>query len=505
MNHGRPSGLGAIPARGERTRQWKSSSRRPSWQSASSRPPRCTGAGGSPRPTAGTPTRRPSTPDAARRRAAARGGRRARLRAGQVARATRSTAASAELDARERDLEAHVERLAAQEEELAHLRDEHERALERVAGLSAGQAKQALLKEVEDQARHDSVKILRAVEEETKRDAERRVRSILSVAMQRLAASHAAETTVSVVQLPSDDMKGRIIGREGRNIRALENLTGVDFIIDDTPNAVVLSAFDGVRREVARMTLEKLLQDGRIHPARIEETYYQAKSELESHITELGEKAVFEANVQGLDPELTKLLGRLRFRTSYGQNVLAHSVECAQLAAIMAHELGASPKTARRAALLHDIGKAVSHEIEGPHALVGGDLARRHGEPEAVAHAMEAHHNEVEPQTVEAVIVQSADALSGARPGARGESLEQYVKRLRDLEHIATRHEGVDKVYAMQAGREIRVIVAPNAIDDDAAILLSRSIARDIEKELEYPGQIKVTVIRESRAVDYAK
>jgi ribonuclease Y len=412
---------------------------------------------------------------------------------------------SAELDARERDLEAHVERLAAQEEELAHLRDEHERALERVAGLSAGQAKQALLKEVEDQARHDSAKILRAVEEETKRDAERRVRSILSVAMQRLAASHAAETTVSVVQLPSDDMKGRIIGREGRNIRALENLTGVGFIIDDTPNAVVLSAFDGVRREVARMTLEKLLQDGRIHPARIEETYYQAKSELESHITELGEKAVFEADVQGLDPELTKLLGRLRFRTSYGQNVLAHSVECAQLAAIMAHELGASAKTARRAALLHDIGKAVSHEIEGPHALVGGDLARRHGEPEAVAHAMEAHHNEVEPQTVEAVIVQSADALSGARPGARGESLEQYVKRLRDLEQIATRHEGVDKVYAMQAGREIRVIVAPNAIDDDAAILLSRSIARDIEKELEYPGQIKVTVIRESRAVDYAK
>jgi ribonucrease Y len=412
---------------------------------------------------------------------------------------------AAELDERERDLEGHVERLASQEEELAQLRDEHTRALERAANLSAGQAKQALLKDIEDQARHDAVKILRTVEEETKRDAERRVRSILSVAMQRLAASHAAETTVSVVQLPSDDMKGRIIGREGRNIRALENLTGVDFIIDDTPNAVVLSAFDGVRREIARMTLEKLLQDGRIHPARIEETYYQAKSELDSHITELGEKAVFEADVHGLDPELTKLLGRLRFRTSYGQNVLAHSVECAQLAAIMAHELGASPKTARRAALLHDIGKAVSHEIEGPHALVGGDLARRYGEPEAVAHAMEAHHNEVEPQTVEAVIVQSADALSGARPGARGESLEQYVKRLRDLEHLAERHDGVDKVYAMQAGREIRVIVAPDAIDDDAAILLSRAIARDIEKELEYPGQIKVTVIRESRAVDYAK
>ena len=275
---------------------------------------------------------------------------------------------------------------------------------------------------------------MRQIEEETKRDADRRVRNILSVVMQRLAAGHAAETTVSVVQLPADDMKGRIIGREGRNIRALEHLTGVDFIIDDTPNAVILSGFDGVRREIARMTLEKLLQDGRIHPARIEETYYQAKSELESHIVECGEQAAFEANVGSLDPELVKILGRLKYRTSYGQNVLAHSVECAHLAAMMADELGASAKTARRAALLHDIGKAVSHEIEGPHALVGGDLARRHGESEAVAHAMEAHHNEVEPQTVEAVIVQSADALSGARPGARGESLEQYVKRLRDLE-----------------------------------------------------------------------
>jgi ribonuclease Y len=412
---------------------------------------------------------------------------------------------SDELERRAAELDERAAELDAEREQLERLRDEHTRALERVAGLSVGQAKQALLKDVEDQARHDSARIIRQVEDETKRDAERRVRSILSVAMQRLAASHAAETTVSVVQLPSDDMKGRIIGREGRNIRALENLTGVDFIIDDTPNAVVLSAFDGVRREIARMTLEKLLQDGRIHPARIEETYYQAKSELEGHIVELGEAAVFEADVQGLDPELVKLLGRLRFRTSYGQNVLAHSVECAQLSAMMAHELGASAKTARRAALLHDIGKAVSHEIEGPHALVGGDLVRRHGEPEAVAHAMEAHHNEVEPQTVEAVIVQAADALSGARPGARGESLEQYVKRLRDLEHIATRHTGVDKVYAMQAGREIRVIVAPNHIDDDAAIALSRDIAREIEKELEYPGQIKVTVIRESRAVDYAK
>jgi ribonuclease Y len=389
--------------------------------------------------------------------------------------------------------------------EVARLHEEQTRALERASGMSAAQAKQALLRDVEESARHDAAKVLRAVEEDTKREAERRVRSILSVAMQRLAAGHAAETTVSVVQLPSDDMKGRIIGREGRNIRALENLTGVDFIIDDTPNAVVLSAFDGVRRELARLTLVKLLQDGRIHPARIEETYFQTKSELEAHLVAMGEEAVLEAGVQGVDPELVRLLGRLRFRTSYGQNVLAHSVECAQLAALMAHELGASPKTARRAALLHDVGKAVSHEVEGPHALVGGDLARRHGETEAVAHAMEAHHNEVEPQTVEAVIVQTADALSGARPGARGESLEQYVKRLRELEHIATRHEGVDKVYAMQAGREIRVIVTPGAVDDDGATALARAIAREIEQELEYPGQIKVTVIRESRAVDYAK
>ena len=416
------------------------------------------------------------------------------------------------LDATRADLARREQRLAERDAELdsAHerlgaARKELERELERLSGMTASQAKQALLKQVEDQARHDAARRLREIEEQTKREAERRVRNILSVCMQRLAAAHAAETTVSVVQLSSDDMKGRIIGREGRNIRALENLTGVDFIIDDTPGAVVLSGFDGVRREIARITLEKLLQDGRIHPARIEEMYYQAKSELEGHMDELGEQAVFDAGVQGLAPELTRILGRLRFRTSYGQNVLAHSVEVASLAAMMADELGASSKTARRAALLHDIGKAVTHEIEGPHALVGGDLARKHGEPEAVAHAMEAHHNEVEPQTVEAVIVQAADALSGARPGARGESLEHYVKRLRDLEEIATRHEGVDRVYAMQAGREIRVMVAPAAIDDDAATLLSHAIAREIEKQLEYPGQIKVTVIRESRAIEYAR
>jgi ribonucrease Y len=410
-----------------------------------------------------------------------------------------------QLERTEAELEAERTALAAQRQELSERVDEHVLELERVAGLSAGQARQALLKEIEDQARHEQAKLLRAIDEETKRDAERRVRNILSVCMGRLAAAHAAETTVSVVQLASDDMKGRIIGREGRNIRALENLTGVDFIIDDTPHAVVLSGFDGVRREVARMTLEKLLQDGRIHPARIEETYYQAKSELDAQLEQAGEQAVFDANVQGLDPELARLLGRLKFRTSYGQNVLAHSIECAQLASLMADELGASAKTARRAALLHDIGKAVSHEVEGPHALVGGDLARRHGESEAVAHAMEAHHNEVEPQTVEAVIVQAADALSGARPGARGESLESYVKRLRELEQLAARHPGVEKVYAMQAGREIRVMVEPGSIDDDGAVILSHEIAREIESELEYPGQIKVTVIRESRSVEYAK
>ena len=406
---------------------------------------------------------------------------------------------------REAALAQREQQLGRDREALLGDQQQIQRELERISGLSAARAKQLLLKDIEEQAKHDAARRIRQIEIETKREADRRVRNILSVCMQRLAAGHAAETTVSVVQLSADDMKGRIIGREGRNIRALENLTGVDFIIDDTPGAVVLSGFDGVRREIARITLEKLLQDGRIHPARIEEMYYQSKSELESRIVEMGEQGAFDAGVQSLHPELVKLLGRLRFRTSYGQNVLAHSVEVACLASMMADELGASAKTARRAALLHDIGKAVTHEIEGPHALVGGELARKYGESEAVAHAMEAHHNEVEPQTIEAVIVQAADALSGARPGARGESLEQYVKRLRDLEQIASRHKGVEKVYAMQAGREIRVMVAPATIDDDRATLLSYEIAREIEKELEYPGQIKVTVIRESRSVEYAR
>jgi ribonuclease Y len=399
-------------------------------------------------------------------------------------------------------------RLAAVEAEregLGRSRAAHQLALEDVSGLSVAQAKRLLLKQLEEDIRHECAKKVRQIEEEARREADRRARSILAVAMQRLAASHAAETTVSVVHLASDDLKGRIIGREGRNIRVLETLTGVDFIIDDTPGAVVLSSFDGVRREVARVTLERLLEDGRIHPARIEETYQQAVAELEQMIAEAGEDAVLEANVEGVHPELVKVLGRLKFRSSYGQNVLAHSVECAHLAATMAAELGAGAKTARRAALLHDIGKAVSHEVEGPHALVGGELARRHGEPEAVAHAMEAHHGEVEPQTVEAVIVQTADALSGGRPGARGASLESYVKRLAHLEQIASRHAGVEKVYAMQAGREIRVMVEPTAVDDAGAALLSREIAREIERELDYPGQIKITVIRELRTTEYAR
>jgi ribonuclease Y len=406
---------------------------------------------------------------------------------------------------KERSLADRSRNLDTESEKLKTAKREHVRELERIANLSAAQARQILLRELEDELRTDSARLVRQVEEEARREADRRARSILATVMQRLAGGHAVETTVSTVALQSDDLKGRIIGREGRNIRTLEMLTGIDFIVDDTPGAVILSGFDGVRREIARLTLEKLLADGRIHPARIEEAYYAARSEIENRIMEVGEQAVLEANVGTLHPELTKLLGRLHYRTSYGQNVLAHSIECANLANMLASELGASQRTAARAALLHDIGKAVTHEVEGPHALVGGELARRHNESEAVAHAMEAHHNEVPLQTIEAVIVQIADSLSGARPGARGESLENYTKRLRELEEIAKRHNGVEKVYAMQAGREIRVIVQPEEVDDDAAALLSHRIARDVEKELEYAGQIKVTVIRERRSVDFAK
>jgi ribonucrease Y len=402
------------------------------------------------------------------------------------------------LDDRERNLDHRAK-------ELKEARRQHLRELERIAGLSAAQARQILLNEVKDEARHQAALTLQRMEEETKLEAERRARGILAVAMQRLAADQASQTTTRLVPLPSDEMKGRIIGRDGRNIRALENLTGVDFIIDETPSAVLLSSFDGVRREIARLTLEKLIADGRIQPSRCEEAYEQARSEVEDRVVSEAERAMLDAGVTGVHPELVRILGRLRFRTSYGQNVLDHLVECAHLASLMAEELGASPEVARRGALLHDLGKAVSHEVDGTHAEVGARIARRFDEPEAVAHAIEAHHNEVEPRTVEAVIVQAADALSGARPGARRGSLERHVSRLRDLEEIAQRHEGVQKVYAMQAGREIRVIVDPGQVDDDSAALISHEIATAIEREMEYPGRIKITVIRESRSTTFAE
>jgi ribonucrease Y len=401
-------------------------------------------------------------------------------------------------------LEDRERNVARQSEELKRAKRVQRRELERISGLSAAQAKQILVADVEQEARHQAALRLQEIDRETRHEAERRARNILSVAMQRLAAPHATDNTTRLVELPSDEMKGRIIGRDGRNIRALEKLTGVDVIIDETPSAVVLSSFDGVRREIARITLERLIADGRIHPALIEETYEQAKAQLDERIVEEGERAMLEARVHGLDPELVKLLGKLKFRTSYGQNVLDHLIECSELAGLIAAELGASVETARRAALLHDIGKAVSHEIEGPHAQVGARIAQRHGEPEAVTHAMEAHHNEVEPRTVEAVIVQTADSLSGARPGARGDSLEEYVERLRELEEIALRQDGVERVYAMRAGREIRVIVDPGQVDDERAALISHEIAAAIERELEYPGQVKITVIRESRSTAYA-
>ena len=409
------------------------------------------------------------------------------------------------------DLERRVQALDDRERNLDHSTEElkqakrvQRRELERLSGLSAAQAKQLLIAEVEQEAKHQAGLRLQQIEEETHAEAERRARNILAVAMQRLAGKASTDSTTRLVELPNDEMKGRIIGRDGRNIRAFEKLTGVDVIIDETPSAVLLSSFDGVRREIARITLERLIADGRIHPAMIEETHEHAREEIEATIAEEGEKAALEARVNGLDPELLRLLGQLRYRTSYGQNVLDHLVECSHLAALMAEELGASVETARRAALLHDIGKAVTHEVEGPHALVGGRIARRRGESEAVAHAMEAHHGEVEPRTVEAVIVQAADAVSGARPGARGDALEQYVSRLRDLEEIASRHQGVERVFAMRAGREIRVVVDPGEVDDDRAALIAHEIAATVEKEMDYPGRIKITVIRESRSTSYA-
>jgi ribonuclease Y len=367
------------------------------------------------------------------------------------------------------------------------------------------EAKAEVLSRSEELVRHELARRVRQMEEEAQSEARRRARNLVADALQRVAASHAAETTVSLVELPSDDMKGRIIGREGRNIRTLEHLTGVDIIIDDTPGAVVLSSFDGIRREVAKLTLAKLIEDGRIHPARIEEMYYQSKAEIEDTIRQAGEQAVFEANCGEFHEEIVKLLGRLNYRTSYGQNVLKHTLEVVHLVGLMATELDANVKTAKRAALLHDIGKAVTHEIEGSHAAISTQYAKRYGESPGVIHAVEAHHYEVQPQTVEAVLLIAADAISGARPGARGDSLENYIKRLEALEGLAMKRDGVEKVYALQAGREIRVIVKPGEIDDDQAALLSHEIAREIEHELEYPGQIKVTVIRESRATEFAK
>jgi len=400
------------------------------------------------------------------------------------------------------DRETHSRQL---QEELKEAKDAELRELERVSGMTTNEAKAHLLSRSEDLIRHELARRVRQMEEEAQTEAKRRARNLVADALQRVAANHASETTVSLVELPSDDMKGRIIGREGRNIRTLEHLTGVDFIIDDTPQAVVLSSFDGIRREIAKLTLAKLIEDGRIHPARIEEMYYQSKAEIEEHIVHAGEQAVFEANCGPVHEELVKILGRLRFRTSYGQNVLKHTLEVVHLTGIMASELGASVKTARRAALLHDLGKALTHEIEGSHAAISAQFARRYGESDAVVHAIEAHHNEVQPQTVEAVLLIAADAVSASRPGARGESLEHYIKRLEALEELAGQHDGVEKVYALQAGREIRVIVKPKEVDDDQAVLLSHEIAREIEDQLEYPGQIKVTVIRESRAVEVAK
>jgi ribonucrease Y len=399
------------------------------------------------------------------------------------------------------DREVHLKQL---QEDLKATRDEQREELQRISRMTAVEARQRLLAESEEDIRHVLAGRVRQLEEEAAAEAKRRARNLVADALQRVAASAAAESTVTLVELPSDDMKGRIIGREGRNIRTLEHLTGVDFIVDDTPNAVVLSSFDGIRREIARMTLVKLIEDGRIHPTRIEETYYQAKAELDEHIRQAGEQAVFEANCGDFHEELVKILGRLRYRTSYGQNVLKHTLEVVQLAGIMAAEIEASAKTAKRAALLHDLGKAMTHEVEGSHAAISTQLARRYGESPAVCHAIEAHHYEVQPQTVEAVLVIAADAISASRPGARGENLENYIKRLESLEELAAGHAGVEKVYALQAGREIRVLVKPEEIDDDAAVLLSHEIAREIEEHLEYPGQIKVTVIRESRAVDVA-
>lgn len=412
---------------------------------------------------------------------------------------------SDELSGREKDLVSRQDRLQQTQQELDVKLAEQARVLERISGMSADEAKQELINAMESEARHDAAKSIKQIEDEARETADKKAKGILALAIQRYAGDYVAEKTVSVVPLPTDEMKGRIIGREGRNIRAIEAATGIDLIIDDTPEAVIISGFNPVRREVARLSLERLIQDGRIHPSRIEEVVNKAAEEVEQSIREAGEQATFDVGVHGIHPEIIKLLGRLKYRTSYGQNVLQHSIEVAFLCGIMAAELGLNVKQAKRAGLLHDIGKAVDHEIEGSHAVIGAELARKYGESPKIVHALMAHHEDEKPETVLAILTQAADALSGARPGARREMLETYVKRLQDLERIGTSFPGCTSCFAIQAGREIRVMVASDDVSDAQSLILAKDIAKKIEVDMTYPGQIKVNVIRETRAVEYAK
>ena len=409
------------------------------------------------------------------------------------------------LEQREKALARRESGVEQAEADIAALHEQQLAELERISGLSMEDARDILMENAEREARHDAALLVRDIEAKAREEADRRARNIVALAIQRCAADLVAETTVSVVPLPNDEMKGRIIGREGRNIRALETATGVDLIIDDTPEAVILSGFDPVRREIARIALEKLILDGRIHPARIEETVEKARREVDAQIREAGEQAVLSTGVNGLHHELVRYLGRMRYRTSYGQNVLNHSIEVAHLAGIMAAEIGANVALAKRAGLLHDIGKSIDHEVEGSHAQIGADLAKKYRENNQIVHAIMAHHGDVEPTTIEAVLVQAADAISAARPGARRETLETYIKRLEKLEEIANSFDGVDTSFAIQAGREVRIIVKPEKVSDSDTAIMAKDIAKRIENELEYPGQIKVNVIRETRTVDYAK